>query len=157
MLKNMKKSFGHTLLDIQFGIIIMDYFFMPEGSWIMKAWQKEFFSKTLPAMATEGIIEEGGQIWLPNMVFVQQCLSKRYYRDELQVHYEWERVNYPEYNPLYDATSYVNDELTNAPDGRTNLNQLKTFMTNVKGTQPFFKLTRRTVSQYKRKQRLHIE
>ena len=41
MLKNMKKSFGQTPLDIQFGIIIMDYFFMPEGSWIMKAWQKE--------------------------------------------------------------------------------------------------------------------
>lgn len=43
--KSLKKTFGE---DVRFRQIILDYFWIPQGTWMMTHWTKSFFQNTLP-------------------------------------------------------------------------------------------------------------
>jgi hypothetical protein len=47
--KLLRKTFGD---GIQFRQIILDYFWIPQGTWMMTHWTKSFFQNTLPLLVT---------------------------------------------------------------------------------------------------------
>jgi len=47
--KSIKKAFGE---DCQFQQIILDYFWIPKGAWVISHWSKALFRQTLPGMAS---------------------------------------------------------------------------------------------------------
>lgn len=118
MWRKMKQIWGPKT---RFDSIILDYFFCPEG-YASVRWSENFFKETLPILAQRKILKSNGSIWLPNLAHVQEMLQK--YRHILVDYFEWSRVKYPEYNPLYYATDKVEKSLSRCPDGRTNKTQL---------------------------------
>lgn len=118
MWRKMKQIWGSKT---RFDSIILDYFFCPEG-YASVRWSENFFRETLPIIAQRRILKNNGSVWLPNLAHVQEMLQK--YRYILVDYFEWSRVKYPEYNPLYYATDKVEKSLSRCPDGRTNKTQL---------------------------------
>lgn len=51
--KNLVKYFG----DVSFQQIVLDYFWIPPGSWMKKHWRPEFFRVTLPDFIEKGLLE----------------------------------------------------------------------------------------------------
>ena len=52
--ESLKRKWGKT---IKFRQIILDYFWIPRGSWVMTHWTKTFFATTLPGFVTSGILD----------------------------------------------------------------------------------------------------
>ncbi len=52
--KECKSAFGNS---ITFRQIILDYFWIPKGSWAMTHWKPEFFQHTLPSFVKENLLE----------------------------------------------------------------------------------------------------
>jgi len=52
--KECKQSFGKS---IKFRQIILDYFWIPKGSWAMTHWQPEFFQCTLPSFVKDNLLD----------------------------------------------------------------------------------------------------
>ena len=53
-IESLKRKWGKT---IKFRQIILDYFWIPRGSWVMTHWTKTFFATTLPGFVTSGILD----------------------------------------------------------------------------------------------------
>jgi hypothetical protein len=119
MMKKMIANWGQTE-KLKFDLIVLDYFFCPAG-YVQERWKEKFFSESLPLLGQD-ILTAGGEVWLPNMHYVQTMLDK--HRDKLVNWYRWEAVADPNRNPLYQATQLVDHMLNRCPDGRTNETQL---------------------------------
>jgi hypothetical protein len=52
--KECKAAFGNS---ITFRQIILDYFWIPKGSWAMSHWKPEFFQHTLPSFVKENLLD----------------------------------------------------------------------------------------------------
>ena len=52
--QEMKRVWGQR---VAFRQIILDYFWIPRGSWIQTHWGRSFFNTTLPAFVTEGLLD----------------------------------------------------------------------------------------------------
>jgi hypothetical protein len=118
MLKDINSIWGY---NNQFNVIILDYFFCPEG-YVQKRWTEPFFIHTLPALVTCNILDINGTLWLPHMRYIDEMLDK--YGNYLSQYYIWELEDVPDMNPLYHATSNAYDILITCPDNITNNTQL---------------------------------
>ena len=89
---------------IKFRQIILDYFWIPPGSWAMTHWGRTFFTTTLPSFVTEDLLDTDsgeGIVYLPfcvhcmaQVVGAVDILSEYYdisflYKDELSQHALW--------------------------------------------------------------------
>ena len=103
--REIKKRWGKK---IRFRQIILDYFWIPSGSWAMTHWSRSFFDTTLPSFATEDLIDTStgeGIIFLPfslhcmtQVVAARSILRKYYfisylYKDELSEHALWKATS----------------------------------------------------------------
>ena len=74
-----KEEKNHKKSTIKFKKIILDYFWIPKGSWSMTHWRKSFFSETLPSFAKAGtfcpisVHANAAAVYLP---FCLRCLSQ---------------------------------------------------------------------------------
>ena len=100
------------------------------------------YAKTLPEIAKQSILKEGGKIWLPNLNCIQESLE--YFIDVITEYYDVDLVSDPKLNPLYLATEDVTDELKKCPDLLTNETQLKPILEH--SDKPFYCLTLRRTS-----------
>lgn len=132
MLKAMDCTWGP---DMNFDIIVLDYFFSPAG-WASVRWSESFFKSTLPAFVTGNRLAPDGAVWLPHVRHVDEMFEK--FSTELSEHYQWELVNAPTRNPLYLATDKVTAELLKTPDFMTNESQIKPLL-----DKPFYQLKRK--------------
>ena len=122
--RRLHKAITTTWSDLDrgcnFDLIILDYFFCPEG-YVASRWTKPFFSETLPFLAASKILKLGGQIILPNLDHVQNMMQSN--RGLLKPYFDWERVA-AEKNPLFVATESIDEILVTLKDGRTNASQM---------------------------------
>jgi hypothetical protein len=56
---------------IRFSQVILDYFWIPDGTWQMEHWQPQFFSGTLPGLAEKDLLV--GRVYLP---FTMHCFTQ---------------------------------------------------------------------------------
>mmetsp|Transcript_15588 Transcript_15588/g.23942 ORF Transcript_15588/g.23942 Transcript_15588/m.23942 type:complete len:680 (+) Transcript_15588:91-2130(+) len=71
--KSLRKSFGK---NCRFQQIILDYFWIPTGTWVMTHWSKSFFQQTLPDLASflEPPRENHNSVLDHGMIFLPFCL-----------------------------------------------------------------------------------
>jgi hypothetical protein len=48
-----------------FSQIILDYFWIPPGTWTIEHWKRKFFNETIPSFVTEGLLAVNGVVFLP--------------------------------------------------------------------------------------------
>jgi len=53
-LQELKHKWGN---DVKFRQIILDYFWIPRGSWVMTHWNRAFFAETLPSFVQQGLLD----------------------------------------------------------------------------------------------------
>ena len=71
---------------LRFKQIILDYFWIPSGSWMMTYWKKSFFENTIPSFVTQNLLmPDDGVVYLPFCLYVvgqlisaQKILAKYY-------------------------------------------------------------------------------
>ena len=70
--KNWKKKYG----NVQFLQIILDYFYIPNGTWMKAHWKKPFFLFTIPSFIKENMLDHtdsNNGVFLP---FCMVCLQQ---------------------------------------------------------------------------------
>lgn len=55
--KSTATSISSASTALSFRQIILDYYWIPKGTWCMEHWSKEFFSKTLPALVQANMLQ----------------------------------------------------------------------------------------------------
>lgn len=113
-------------------------YFLQVG-WARERWTDGLYAKTIPEIARQCILKEGGRIWLPNLNCIKESLE--YFIDVITEYYDVDLVSDPKMNPLYLATEDVTDELKKCPDLLTNETQLKPILDH--SDMPFYCLTLR--------------
>ena len=92
--QNQNKCEDHDddVVVIQFRKIILDYFWIPKGSWSMTHWRRSFFAETLPCFIEHNVfcphaIQSGeAAIYLP---FCVRCLSQVFCNiEQLEPHFQ---------------------------------------------------------------------
>ena len=137
--------------------------------WARERWTDPLFTKTLPTLATSGLLLQGCSIWLPHLQCIEESLTDFY--DYLIPYYTITKERDPKLNPLYLATEGVEDALLLCPDALTNDTQLRPLLDY--SDYPFYRLELRnprdaapavvtpTSSQKKRQyrtsSRLHVD
>ncbi len=112
----------------------MDYFFSPV-SWARERWSPEFFSETIPAIATN-ILTPGGKLWLPSLENVTAAIYLNHTR--INLFFTVHEVEDPMKHPLYVATENATVELLSCPDNNINENQILPLLVSHKF--PFYAL-----------------
>jgi len=97
--REMKNVWGPRL---RFKQIILDYFWIPSGSWMMDHWKKSFFENTIPSFVTQELLmPDEGAVYLPFCLYVVgqlisagECLARYYnisflYKDQLSENALW--------------------------------------------------------------------
>jgi len=57
----------------KFSQVILDYYWIPTGSWAMQHWKRSFFLTTIPQFVTMNVLEDDGVVYLP---FCMQCFNQ---------------------------------------------------------------------------------
>lgn len=104
--------------------------------WARERWNEKFFYSTLPALAREGLLAEGGTIWLPNLSCISDPLER--HAAVLNPFFDVFFVENPDKNPLHKATHLVERDLLNCPDALTNETQMRPLYNS--SDQPFIAL-----------------
>lgn len=107
--------------------------------WARCRWNKKFFSHTLPAFVENGLLSEGGKIWLPNLDCIEEQISE--HKNILEKYFKIDLPKNYRSNPLYEATEFVEHELLRCPDHLTNETQIRPLLDY--SQTPFYCLTRR--------------
>jgi hypothetical protein len=111
--------------------------------WARERWTDGLYQRTIPEIAKQCLLKEGGKIWLPHLNCIEESLDT--FVDAITEYYDIDLVTDPKLNPLYLATEDVEGELMKCPDLLTNETQIKPLMAH--SDKPFYVLTlRRTVS-----------
>lgn len=137
--------------------------------WARERWTDPLFTKTLPTLATSGLLLQDCSIWLPHLQCIEESLTDFY--DYLIPYYTITKERDPKLNPLYLATERVEEALLLCPDALTNDTQLRPLLDY--SEYPFYRLQLRnprdatpavvtpTSSQKKRQyrtsSRLHVD
>jgi len=137
MIESINNTWTDDILRKGFSIIILDYFFSPSG-WTEYRWTINFFRCSLPTLATENVIANGGFIWLPYVDHVHKMIEDC--RTVLEQYYDWEPVTDAKRNPLVHATNNALSSLQLCPGNMTNETQLRPLLG--RGT-PFYVLKRK--------------
>jgi len=126
--REMKKAWSSK---IKFRQIILDYFWIPTGSWAMTHWTRSFFTTTLPNFVTENVFDTSsgeGVVFLPfcvhciaQVVAAQNVLAKYYDISFLHQHELSE-------NALWQATSSISPNAMQLWLGKT-INQEEFYCT----------------------------
>jgi len=102
MVKLMRNKWGRK---IRFKQIILDYFWIPSGEWMLNHWKEQFFTSTIPSFVTNKFLLPDGVVFLPFCLYCfyqvianKSILLKFYdisflYKDELHKHALWKATN----------------------------------------------------------------
>ena len=91
--------------------------------WARVRWTDDLYKKTLPTLATSGLLLQDCSIWLPHLECIDKSLIK--FGDYLIPYYTITKERDPKLNPLYLATEHVEEALLLCPDVLTNDTQLR--------------------------------
>jgi len=108
---NFVRDFQAYFPGVKFRQIILDYFWIPKGSWAMSHWRRSFFTDTLPNFVTlkcfepEDVLIDKACVYLPfclhcakQVIAAEKILSKHYQmsfltKSELSEHDLWTATN----------------------------------------------------------------
>jgi hypothetical protein len=133
LMKTIRQVWGSL---IKFDVVCLDYFFSPQG-WAGDRWTEKFFTRTLPSLVTENLLNTRATIWLPHIQHVQDMVHQN--KASIDMFYDIVQINDPTLSPLYLATEDSSIELGKCLDYVTNEGQLPQLL--IASNNPFIRLT----------------
>ena len=93
--------------------------------WARERWTDGLFEKTLPLIASEGLLKKGGKIFLPNLENIHESLKD--FDSALSPYYQIYQDSEPKNNLLFVATAQqtCEKELLRCPDTLINSTQME--------------------------------